>query len=91
MSEEINRPTPASPETQPGAVRDELQQRDVSHQGQKLEASPEADDAQKHMGATEDQVTPVTPPMEGPANLTSQEDSSPANDSIDPQTEITPG
>ena len=91
MSEEVKRPTPASPETQPGSVRDELQQRDVTHQGQKLEASPAAEDAQKHMGATEEQVTPITPPMEGPSNLTAQADSTPANDSIDPQTELTPG
>ena len=48
---------------QPADVRDELDQTQVSHEGR-----PKAT-ASTHLGATEDEVTPIVPPMRGPGNL----------------------
>ncbi len=90
--------TPASPEVQPPAVRRDLQQTGVTHQGDPLptDSTTQSDS----MGATEEQVTPVQPPVSGPANVVG--DSVPAGDSsdttgiadeplIDPADLITPG
>ncbi|MDQ2808824.1 MAG: hypothetical protein M3Z04_18255 [Chloroflexota bacterium] len=90
--------TPASPEVQPPAVRRDLQQTGVTHQGDPLptDSATQSDS----MGATEEQVTPVQPPVSGPANLVG--DSVPAGDPrdsaseddeplIDPADMITPG
>jgi hypothetical protein len=95
MADKSTDPTPQSPEVQPADVRDELDQNQVSHEGR-----PEATRGGKpstHMGATEDEVTPVVPPMRGPRN---QVGADAAGDSrsestdeqlIDPVDEITPG
>ncbi len=90
--------TPASPEVQPPAVRRDLHQTDVTHEGNPLPADSATQSAS--MGATEEQVTSVQPPVSGPANLVG--DSVPAGDPhdsageddeplIDPADMITPG
>jgi len=91
--------TPQSPEKQPAAVRDDLDQEMVSHEGTQAQSgtSPSgsgvsASDA--HLGATDAQVTPVMPPMRGPSNLvgSSGNGDDDADDSgIDPVDEMTPG
>lgn len=59
--------TPASPEMQPPAVRRDLEQTNVTHEGAALpsDSTTQSDS----MGATEEQVTLVQPPISGPANV----------------------
>ena len=89
MSEETNRQIPASPETQPGDVRKELDQNNVTHEGKPLEAQTKKADSDKYMGATEENVTTISPPMEGPGKVTNGEDED--TEMIDPESELTPG
>ena len=95
MADKSTDPIPQSPEVQPAAVRDELDQDQVSHEGR-----PEANRGGKpstHLGATEDAVTPVVPPMRGPGNLVGPDAAGESHDEsadaplIDPVDEITPG
>ncbi len=91
--------TPTSPEVQPPAVRRDLHQTNVTHQGSPLPADSSSQSGS--LGATEEQVTPVQPPVSGPANLVGS--SVPAGDArdtsdgvddaplIDPADLITPG
>src|SRR5688500_15243331 len=79
---------PQSPETQPPDVRDELDQTQITHDGPERDGdtgtAPSA-----HLGAVEDEVTPVQPPMRGPDDLVGNEDQGELV--IDPADEITPG
>ncbi len=87
-------PVPASPEEQPPAVREELHQANVTHEGRRERPGASPDD---HLGANELDVTPVTPPMRGPGNLVGPEapgdaaDPGPGGELLDPKDEITPG
>jgi hypothetical protein len=79
---------PQSPETQPADVRDELDQTQITHDGRARDgdtgSTPSA-----HLGAVEDEVTPVQPPMRSPDDLVGDEDQDETE--IDPADEITPG
>ncbi len=91
MTEQNPKRIPQSPETQPADVREELHQNMVTHEGDKEKIK-----SGDHLGAVEDDVTPIKPPMRGPGNLvgeTASGDSSDKPDSeiIDPRDELTPG
>jgi hypothetical protein len=43
------------------------------------------------MGATEENVTPVMPPVTGPADFTGEEEPGDKNPDVIPQDELTPG
>ena len=75
-------------------MRHELDQEDVTHEGQP--AQPDANaasqtDSQQHMGATEDDMTPITTPMQGPGDLVGEKGRADDQTTIDPETELTPG
>ncbi|HEX2916481.1 MAG TPA: hypothetical protein VH186_37325 [Chloroflexia bacterium] len=80
---------PASPETQPAEVREELDQEQITHEGSPLRGSEDKSDYERHMGAMEDNVTSVMPPVEGPANLTGSEGEEDSD--VNPRSELTPG
>lgn len=86
MPEEQN--SPASPEVEPANVRRELDQEDISHEGHAEQ--PQAGKMSNHMGATEDNVTPIRSPMTGPSDIVGESHNRPDED-IDPHSEITPG
>ena len=89
MNREENKDTtPASPEVQPANVREELDQDDITHQGHMSEPSRDKTDAQKHMGAMEDNVTNVMPPVAGPADLVGKDE---GDQNISARKELTPG
>ena len=57
-----------------------------------------AADRSKHLGATDDEVVPITPPMAGPADLIGERnedaqgnDGDAGDEMIDPREELTPG
>jgi hypothetical protein len=78
---------PQSPEEYPTNVRRELSQHDVTHEGEERQAD-EGEGRSSHMGAVDTEVTPVTPPMEGPSEVTEGE----IDDAgIDPAEEIPGG
>ena len=79
---------PQSPETQPSEVREELAQSNISHDGAPRNADETQPGDSSQLGAVEDEVTPIAPPMQGPGDLVGDEDSSMG---IDPVDEITPG
>jgi hypothetical protein len=94
--------TQKSPETQPEYVKDELDQDLVTHQGEQRRApSGQAKPGGQHLGAVEDEQTPIIPPMSGPADLVGEEDvDGQGNESghteigeelFDPRDELTPG
>jgi hypothetical protein len=96
--------TPQSPEKQEDYVRDELDQEFITHQGdyRSAKATPDSS-AQRgmHLGATDDEVVPITPPMAGPADLVGERNENAqgnetgntevGEESIDPRDELTPG
>lgn len=96
--------TPQSPEKQAEYVRDELDQELITHQGNyrtaaKTPGTPEGQSG--HLGATDDEVVPITPPMAGPADLLGEEDvdaqgnetgdTEVGEEMFDPRDELTPG
>lgn len=91
MTQDYDNPTPTSPETQPTNVREELDQEDVTHQGIPVEPARPGDAAQSYMGATEENVTPIMPPVSGLADVTGDEQPSDKNPDVNPQDELTPG
>ncbi|HBY93147.1 MAG: hypothetical protein M5U01_08775 [Ardenticatenaceae bacterium] len=75
--------TPQSPEEYPADVRRELDQQLISHKG---EARDDGNATMSdHMGAEEDETTPVIPPMTGPAQIV---EGTPDDNSIDPHEEL---
>ena len=92
---------PQSPEKQDEYVREELDQEMITHQGDYRQASATptaAADRSKHMGATDDEVVPITPPMAGPADIVGEHnanaqgnDGKAGQESVDPRDELTPG
>jgi hypothetical protein len=95
---------PKSPEKQDEYVRDELDQEFITHQGDYRSAkdAPTSDGKRgQHLGATDDEVVPIVPPMAGPADLIGEHDvNAQGNESgntdigeeaIDPRDELTPG
>jgi len=96
--------TPQSPEKQEDYVREELDQEFITHQGdyRSAEAKPDAAAHRgKHLGATDDEVVPITPPMAGPADLVGERNENAqgneagstevGEESVDPRDELTPG
>jgi hypothetical protein len=101
---EEGKKTPQSPEVQEKYVRDELDQDQVTHQGDYRDEGTkrhEGDDYYSHLGATDDEVVPVTSPMTGPADVVGeQNENAQGNETgktkigeelIDPREELTPG
>jgi|FLYN01.1.fsa_nt_gi hypothetical protein len=89
--------TPQSPETQGPYVREELDQDEITHTGNRripTQRKP-GEDYYEHLGANEDEVVPVIPPMTGPADLVGQKDQHAQGGSdeelLDPREELTPG
>ena len=80
---------PQSPETQPPAVRDQLDQDLISHDGPARDGEDVDAGSSSGFGAVEDEVTPIMPPVSGPSDLVSDEDAK--ADVVDPADEITPG
>lgn len=89
MSQESYRDVPTSPEVQPKEIREELDQENITHVGNPLPPSRNRLDAQRHMGAMEDNVSPVMPPIIGPARLTEAEEDE--DQDVNPHSELTPG
>jgi hypothetical protein len=96
--------TPTSPEKQAEYVRDELDQDLITHQGdyRQAQGAQKADKKEsQHLGATDDEVVPITPPMAGPADLVGEnKENAQGNETghteigeemIDPRDELTPG
>ncbi len=98
--------TPQSPEVQKEYVREELEQDEITHKGDKREAPDkesahsELSNASRHLGAVDDEVVPVVPPMSGPADLVGEQDeNAQGNESgksddeelFDPYDHMTPG
>ena len=79
---------PQSPETQPPDVREQLGQEQISHDGT-AQRGGHPHPRTWQQGALETEVTPITPPMRGPADLVSPEQDD--DDLIDPADELTPG
>ena len=79
---------PQSPETQPPDVREQLAQEQVSHDGSVRSGADVRPGTSGHLGAVDTEVTPIMPPVRGPADLVGDEES---DNSIDPADEITPG
>ena len=105
MSDQSN-DTPQSPEVQREYVREELGQEEITHRGDKRSAPDshasheETDHASRHLGAVDDEVVPVVPPMSGPADLLGERDeNAQGNESgksddeelFEPHDHITPG
>ena len=95
--------TPQSPETQDEYVKEELDQDSMTHQGE-IRKSPTPGTERRpgqHLGAVEDEQTPVITPMSGPADLVGEHDiSGQGNETgdtevgeelFDPRDELTPG
>jgi hypothetical protein len=85
---EKNDKTPPSPEVQPSEVREELDQEHVTHEGVPMIAANNPQDGQQHMGAMEDNVTSVMPPVTGPSDLLGHERE---DEQVNSRTELTPG
>lgn len=94
MQEDTNTNTSQSPETQSADVREQLHQENISKVGQPRTAADAGAEQDSHFGAVEDDyngqvdMTPVTPPMEGPYNLVGDEDQNVQDMDVDPQDEI---
>ena len=103
MDEEGSRDVPQSPEVQEDYVKDELDQDQVTHQGDWREApaQQEVSGKSKHLGAVDDEVVPIVPPMAGPADVVGEHDvnaqgnendgSEDQEELFDPYDHITPG
>lgn len=105
MSGESSGGIPRSPEAQEPYVREELDQDLVTHRGDYRAASQEkqdtADGNRMHLGAVDDEVVPVVPPMSGPADLVGEKDidaqgnetgdTEVGEELIDPRDSLTPG
>ena len=104
MAQEDRQVIPASPEEQDEYVREELDQEFITHQGdyRRAKTTPGPPNARgKYLGATDDEVVPITPPMAGPADLVGEKnENAQGNESghteigeedVDPRDELTPG
>ena len=80
---------PQSPETQSPEVRDELDQEQITHDGPARSGDDSPATASSHLGAVEDEVTPIQMPMRSPDDLIGDEDQD--EQLLDPADEITPG
>jgi hypothetical protein len=96
--------TPQSPELHDSEVKEELDQELVTHQGDWRTASGAGHDGVprgRHLGAVDDEMVPIIPPMSGPADLIGEKrqnaqgnedgDTEIGEELIDPREELTPG
>ena len=80
---------PQSPETQAPEVRDELDQEQITHDGRARSGGEGDATSSSHLGAVEDEVTPIQMPMRSPDDLVGDEEQD--EQLLDPADEITPG
>src|SRR5438876_3428542 len=89
--------TPKSPEDHEAYVREELDQDQMTHQGDYRKARTGPLGARVHghrigyLGATEDENVPVLPPMTGPLDLIGEDGETGEDDGFEPRDELTPG
>ena len=104
MSNNDSQGTPKAPEVQEPYVREELDQDMITHQGDKrgpVSPTEQGGERMKHLGANDDEVVPVVPPMSGPADVVGERDENAqgnesgstdiGEESVDPREELTPG
>jgi hypothetical protein len=104
LGEDKNNDVPQSPEVQEEYVREDLDQEDVTHKGEWRtgnRGNETSSDASKSLGAIEDEVVPIVPPMSGPADLVGEKrqnaqgnesgDTEIGEEELDPRDELTPG
>lgn len=104
MSNKDGEGTPEAPEVHEPYVREELDQDLITHEGEKRGPSAPTErpeERMRHLGASDDEVVPVVPPMAGPADLVGEKrENAQGNEtgstdigeeSIDPREELTPG
>jgi hypothetical protein len=93
-----------SPEVHEDYVQEELDQENVTHMGDWRKGATEMTgdrDGDRHLGATEDEVVPIVPPMSGPADVIGEQnenaqgnetgDTEIGEEMVDPRDELTPG
>ena len=104
MPNHDNDGTPKAPEEHEPYVREELDQDLITHQGDKrgpTAPTEHASQRMKHLGANDDEVVPVTPPMAGPADVVGKKNENAqgnetgstevGEEMVDPREELTPG
>lgn len=102
MTGEGTQGVPQSPEEQPAYVRQELDQDEITHEGDYRQPGTDSDEsASMHLGAVDTEVVPVTPPMSGPADLVGERNENAqgnetghtqtGEETVDPRDELTPG
>ncbi|HET9496570.1 MAG TPA: hypothetical protein VFR15_20265 [Chloroflexia bacterium] len=104
MSNNDGEGTPKAPEAHENYVREELDQDFITHEGEKRGPTATTENPErrmKHLGASDDEVVPVVPPMSGPADVVGEKrenaQGNEANgteigeETIDPREELTPG
>jgi hypothetical protein len=104
LADDKNQETPQSPEVHEEYVRDDLEQDDVTHKGEWRtgnRGNEASSDASKSLGAMEDEVVPIVPPMSGPADVVGEKrqnaqgnesgDTEVGEEDLDPRDELTPG
>ena len=110
MADANKEETPQSPEVHEERVREELEQAEMTHQGEwrtgatgksSAQDRQNSGDASKSLGAMEDEVVPIVPPMSGPADLLGEKnenaqgnesgDTEIGEETLDPRDELTPG
>src|SRR5690242_14454770 len=103
MAKEQSEENAQSPEVQAQYVRDDLDQEMITHTGE-WRTGPLGTDKKgemHHLGATDDEVVPVVPPMSGPADLIGEQDTNAqgnetgrtevGEEELDPRDLLTPG
>ena len=80
---------PQSPETQPPAVREQLDQDLITHEGAARSGDAAESGTSEHLGAVESEVTTNMPPVSGSADLVSPQEQQ--DNVVDPADEMTPG
>lgn len=105
MADEKHAETTRSPEVHEEYVKEDLDQDEVSHQGEWRKGAPtqqaKSKDGSKSLGALEDEVVPIVPPMSGPADVVGERgknakgnetgDTEIGEETLDPRDELTPG
>jgi hypothetical protein len=97
MPEDQSQDAPQAPETQPAHVRKELDQENIDKVGTPRTAADAGPKQDSSFGAVEDDKTGesdmqvVTPPMNGPSNVTESDRGEDQSMDVDPQDEIVGG
>ena len=97
MPENQSQDAPQAPETQPASVRKELDQENIDKIGTPRTAADAGAKQDSSFGAVEDDKTGesdmqvVTPPMNGPSNVTESDRGEDQSVDVDPEDEIVGG